>query len=180
MKRGCNRKVRVQRRAQRVFTKNDHMVQTVTADRTDDAFDVSSLPRRSRSAEHFFELLMLIRSRRLAPNLTWGGARASPSGSKPSALLLITSINKEVGRPILALHYRREPSGGGPCPARKSMDSISPLASCAGGMLPKRASGMRTPPREISPIIGSSERCSEPRLSSGSHRSTKGVRNVRW
>src|SRR5215831_19931925 len=32
------------------------MVQTFTADRTDHAFDVSSLPRRSRSAEDFFDI----------------------------------------------------------------------------------------------------------------------------
>ena len=32
------------------------MVQTFTANRADDAFDVSSLPRRSRSAEHFFDI----------------------------------------------------------------------------------------------------------------------------
>src|SRR5262245_60469398 len=32
------------------------MVQTFTANRTDDAFDVSLLPRRSRSAEHFFDI----------------------------------------------------------------------------------------------------------------------------
>src|SRR5262249_41663001 len=32
------------------------MVQTFSANRTDDAFDVSSLPRRPRSAEHFFDI----------------------------------------------------------------------------------------------------------------------------
>src|SRR5215471_10056071 len=32
------------------------MVQTFTANRTDDAFDVSSLPRRPRGAEHFFDI----------------------------------------------------------------------------------------------------------------------------
>src|SRR5262244_3078584 len=32
------------------------MVQTFTANRTDDAFDVSSLPRRRRSAEDFFDI----------------------------------------------------------------------------------------------------------------------------
>src|SRR5215471_20747914 len=32
------------------------MVQTFTANRTDDAFDVSSLPRRPRSAEDFFDI----------------------------------------------------------------------------------------------------------------------------
>jgi hypothetical protein len=32
------------------------MVQTFTANRTNDAFDVSSLPRRPRSAEHFFDI----------------------------------------------------------------------------------------------------------------------------
>ncbi len=31
-------------------------VQTFSANRTDDAFDVSSLPRRPRSAEHFFDI----------------------------------------------------------------------------------------------------------------------------
>ena len=32
------------------------MVQTFTANRTDDPFDVSSLPRSPRSAEHFFDI----------------------------------------------------------------------------------------------------------------------------
>src|SRR5215467_13446940 len=32
------------------------MVQTFTANRTDDAFDVSPLPRRPRSAEDFFDI----------------------------------------------------------------------------------------------------------------------------
>src|SRR5215471_6087843 len=32
------------------------MVQTFTANRADDAFDVSPLPRRPRSAEHFFDI----------------------------------------------------------------------------------------------------------------------------
>src|SRR5215471_18722080 len=32
------------------------IVQTFSANRTDDAFDVSSLPRRPRSAEHFFDI----------------------------------------------------------------------------------------------------------------------------
>ena len=32
------------------------MVQTFSANRTDDAFDVSGLPRRLRSAEHFFDV----------------------------------------------------------------------------------------------------------------------------
>src|SRR5215470_3938493 len=32
------------------------MVQTFSANRTDDAFDVGSLPRRPRSAEHFFDI----------------------------------------------------------------------------------------------------------------------------
>jgi len=32
------------------------MVQTFTANRTDDAFDVSSLPRRPRSAKDFFDI----------------------------------------------------------------------------------------------------------------------------
>src|SRR5262249_7603899 len=50
------RKVRAQRTAQRLFTQDNHMVQTFTANRTDDAFDVSSLPRTSRSAEHFFDI----------------------------------------------------------------------------------------------------------------------------
>src|SRR5215831_2300804 len=42
--------------AKRFFTQDNHMVQTFTANRTDDAFDVSSLPRRARSAEHFFDI----------------------------------------------------------------------------------------------------------------------------
>src|SRR5215467_13875290 len=32
------------------------MVETFTANRTDDAFDVSSLPRRPRGAEHLFDI----------------------------------------------------------------------------------------------------------------------------
>src|SRR5215470_3040905 len=32
------------------------MVEAFTANRTDDAFDVSSLPRRPRSAENFFDI----------------------------------------------------------------------------------------------------------------------------
>src|SRR5262245_3409599 len=32
------------------------MVQTFSANRTDEAFDVSSLPRRPRSAEHFLDI----------------------------------------------------------------------------------------------------------------------------
>ena len=64
-------------------------------------------------------------------------------------------------------------------PARKSMESMSPVASRAGGTPPKRGRGIR-PPSVTSPMMGSSGRCSEPRLSSGNHRSTNGVRKVRW
>src|SRR5262245_12067364 len=50
------RKVRTQRTAQRLFAKDDHMVQAFTANRTDDAFHISSLPRRPRSAENFCDI----------------------------------------------------------------------------------------------------------------------------
>src|SRR5215831_8628706 len=42
--------------AQRFFTQHNHMVQAFTANRADNAFDVSSLPRRPRSAENFFDI----------------------------------------------------------------------------------------------------------------------------
>src|SRR5215470_6565944 len=42
--------------SQRLFIQDNHMVEAFTANRTDDAFDVSSLPRRPRSAEDFFDI----------------------------------------------------------------------------------------------------------------------------
>ncbi len=50
------RKVRTQRPTQRLFTKNNHMIQAFTTNRTDHAFDVSALPRRPRSTEDFFDI----------------------------------------------------------------------------------------------------------------------------
>ena len=59
------------------------------------------------------------------------------------------------------------------------MDSRSPVASGVGGKPMKRSNGTVWPPIFVSPMRGSSGRCSLPRSSSGSQRSTKGVRNVR-
>ena len=41
---------------QRVFIEDDHVVQTVSTYRSDDAFHVRPLPRRSRSAENFVDV----------------------------------------------------------------------------------------------------------------------------
>src|SRR5262245_57787119 len=48
--------VRPQRAAQRFFIYDNHVIQAFTANRTDDTFDVSALPRRPRSAENFFDI----------------------------------------------------------------------------------------------------------------------------
>src|SRR5215472_10812002 len=50
------REVGTERTAQRLFTQDNHMVEAFTANRADDAFDVSSLPRRPRRAENFFDI----------------------------------------------------------------------------------------------------------------------------
>src|SRR5262245_37952011 len=50
------KKLRPQHTAQRPFIKDDDMVQAFTANRTDDTFHVSSLPRRPRSAENFCDI----------------------------------------------------------------------------------------------------------------------------
>src|SRR5262245_46883843 len=50
------RKVRSQGTTQRFFTQDNHMVQALATNRANDAFDVSSLPGRSRSAENFLDI----------------------------------------------------------------------------------------------------------------------------
>jgi hypothetical protein len=50
------RKVRTQRAPQRLFTKNNHMVQTFSANRADYAFHVSTLPGRPGSAKDFLDI----------------------------------------------------------------------------------------------------------------------------
>ena len=50
------RKVRPQRTAQRLFIKDDHMVETFSSNRADDSFHVSALPRRPGSAEDFLDI----------------------------------------------------------------------------------------------------------------------------
>src|SRR5215467_7699844 len=42
--------------AQRLFTQHNHMVEAFTANRADDAFDLSALPGRPRSTEDFFHV----------------------------------------------------------------------------------------------------------------------------
>jgi hypothetical protein len=42
--------------AQGFFIVDNDVIQTFSADRTDHALDVSSLPRRPRSAEDFFDV----------------------------------------------------------------------------------------------------------------------------
>ena len=49
-------KIRSQGSAQRGFAEDDHMVQTLAANRADHALHVGSLPRRPGSRQHLFDL----------------------------------------------------------------------------------------------------------------------------
>src|ERR1051326_3661279 len=66
-----------------------------------------------------------------------------------------------------------------PWPARRSIDSKSPVASTFGGKPMNRSSGISCPAIFVLPITGSSGRDSCPRASFPSHSCTKLVRSVR-
>jgi hypothetical protein len=49
-------KIGAQSSTQAVFVKDDHVVETLPADGSNDSLDVSTLPRRSGSAENLFDI----------------------------------------------------------------------------------------------------------------------------